>query len=50
MNAAGPFRWLLTLVAMVMPFAAATCRASGARDETVVRQEAVDHVVFRHYL
>ena len=50
MIAAGPFRWLLTLLAMIVPFSAATCRAVSAREESPIRQEAVDHVVFRHYL
>lgn len=50
MIAAGPFRWILTLLAMIVPFSAATCRAAGTRDESPIRQEAADHVVFRHYL
>ncbi|WP_156394310.1 hypothetical protein [Methylobacterium sp. Leaf94] len=47
MIAAGPFRWLLTLVAMVSPFAAATCGAPG---RSSLQPEADTHVVYRHFL
>jgi hypothetical protein len=47
MIAAGPFRWLLTLVAMVSPFAAATCGAAG---RSSLQPEADTHVVYRHFL
>ncbi|MCI9881408.1 MULTISPECIES: hypothetical protein [Methylobacterium] len=47
MIAAGPFRWLLTLVAMVSPFAAGPCGASG---KAGLQPDADAHVVYRHYL
>lgn len=50
MMAAGPFRWVLTLLAMITPFAAATAKAPAARNPSSVQQDAADHVVFRHYL
>jgi len=47
MIAAGPFRWLLTLVAMISPFAAATCSAA---DRSGLQPEADTRVVYRHFL
>lgn len=49
MTAARPFRWLLSLLAMLAPVAATPCRAGAApEDSSVPRGDA--HVVFRHYL
>lgn len=50
MTAANPFRWLLTLLAMVVPVTATTCRTGVPRSETTIQQASGDHVVFRHYL
>ena len=47
MIAAGPFRWLLTLVAMISPFAAATCSAA---ERSGLQPEADTRVVYRHFL
>ncbi|MGU3362804.1 hypothetical protein ACLBWX_20980 [Methylobacterium sp. M6A4_1b] len=47
MIAAGPFRWLLTLIAMVSPFAAGPCSASG---KGALQPDADVRVVYRHYL
>lgn len=50
MLATSPFRWILTLLAMVMPVTAATCRASDTGETPTLQQDRDDHVVFRHYL
>jgi len=50
MTAASPFRWLLALLAMVLPITAPASRAAGTRSEPTVRPAGGDHVVFRHYL
>ena len=50
MTAAHPFRWLLTLVALLMPTALMTCRAAVDGEETAAKQEAATEVVFRHYI
>jgi hypothetical protein len=52
MIAAGPFRWLLTVLAMVSPFAATTFAATtcGASDKGALPPDADTHVVYRHYL
>ncbi len=48
MIAAGPFRWFLTLVAMVSPvFAAAT---GSAAERSGLQPDADTHVVYRHFL
>ncbi|MDR7036127.1 hypothetical protein J2X36_000865 [Methylobacterium sp. BE186] len=50
MLAARPFRWLLTLTALVIPAFAATCREGGLRQASPVKPEATSSVVFRHYI
>ncbi|NEU15022.1 hypothetical protein G3T14_23550 [Methylobacterium sp. BTF04] len=50
MIAAGPFRWLLTLAAMIAPFAAVTGRVRDTSADRLIQQASADHVVFRHYL
>ncbi|MCJ2033236.1 hypothetical protein [Methylobacterium sp. J-068] len=50
MTAASPFRWLLTLLAMVLPVTAPTDRPESRRSESAIPQVSGDHVVFRHYL
>jgi hypothetical protein len=48
MTAAHPFRWLLSLVTLLIP-AAVSCRDAGTRSETAAKPEAAE-VVFRHYV
>jgi hypothetical protein len=48
MSAAHPFRWLLSLVAFLMP-AAVSCREAGTSSETAGKPETAE-VVFRHYV
>ncbi len=50
MIAAVPFRWLLTLTAMIAPFSAATRQVDRDCEEVTIRQATADHVMFRHYL
>jgi hypothetical protein len=50
MIAARPFRWLLSLLAILAPVAATTCRAADASGEPAIQRASDDHVVFRHYL
>ncbi|GEP02229.1 hypothetical protein [Methylobacterium oxalidis] len=50
MNAPRPFRWLLALVALVVPAAVATCRGGNLGADAGQKPDAPASVVFRHYI
>ncbi|WP_194075153.1 hypothetical protein [Methylobacterium durans] len=49
MSIARPFRWLLALVALVVPAVAASCRDAKLGVDGATEQAAAS-VVFRHYI